>query len=49
MFTIARLLFVQLVFGKRRLPVLIVHPFMALGALAHELFNIEISGLCVLR
>ena len=49
MFAIARLLFVQLVFGMRWLPVLIVYPFMALGALAHELFNKEVSGLWVLR
>jgi len=48
-FTIARPWFVSLVFGKRWLSVLIVHLFTALGALAHELFNMEVSGLSVLR
>jgi len=48
-FTIARPWFVPLVFGKRWLSVLIVHLFMALGALAHGLFDMEVSGLCVLR
>ena len=49
MSTMARPWFVPLVFGKRWLSMLIVHLFMALGALGHELFNMEVSGLSVLR
>jgi PST family polysaccharide transporter len=40
---------VPLVFGERWLPVLVVYPFIALGALAHGLFNMEVSALYVLR
>jgi hypothetical protein len=38
-----------LVFGKRWLRVLMGDAFLALGAPAHGLFNMELSGLCVLR
>lgn len=37
------------VFGERWLPVLVVYPYIALGALAQGLFNMEVSALYVLR
>lgn len=48
-FAIARPWLVPLVFGKRWLRVLMGDAFLALGAPAHGLFNMELSGLCVLR
>jgi O-antigen/teichoic acid export membrane protein len=40
---------IPLVFGEEWLSVLVVYPFIALGALAQGLFNMEVSGLYVLR
>ncbi len=48
-FGIAAPWIIPLVFGEKWLPVLVVYPFIALGALAHGLFNMEVSALYVLR
>ena len=40
---------IPLVFGEEWLPVLVVYPFIALGALANGLFNMEVTALYVLR